>query len=119
MPEPKGDKYKYQGPPGRPGPPGQPGPKGDTGDTGPAGPEGPQGPKGEDGTSGVTDHGLLTGLEDDDHPQYAFTDGTRGNFAATAHGHVGTYWNLWRGTQAEYDALGTYDDNTLYAIIAG
>ena len=27
--------------------------------------------------SGVTDHGLLTGLADDDHPQYLLADGTR------------------------------------------
>lgn len=30
--------------------------------------------------SGVTDHGALTGLGDDDHTQYALADGTRGNF---------------------------------------
>lgn len=40
-------------------------------------------------SSGVTDHGALTGLSDDDHPQYALADGSRGNFevagaAATA-----------------------------------
>lgn len=29
---------------------------------------------------GVTDHGALTGLADDDHPHYALTDGTRGAF---------------------------------------
>ena len=28
------------------------------------------------GESGVTDHGLLTGLSDDDHPQYLLTTGT-------------------------------------------
>ena len=32
--------------------------------------------------SGVTDHGALTGLGDDDHTQYALADGTRGTFAA-------------------------------------
>jgi hypothetical protein len=31
---------------------------------------------------GVTDHGALTGLNEDDHPQYALADGTRGAFAA-------------------------------------
>ena len=25
-------------------------------------------------------------------------------------------WGLWRGTQAEYDALGSYDASTLYFI---
>jgi len=42
-----------------PGPAGPTGPKGDKGDTGPAGP-----------SAGVTDHGDLTGLTDDDHTQY-------------------------------------------------
>ena len=37
---------------------------------------------------GVTDHGALTGLGDDDHTQYALADGTRGNFAATSHTHA-------------------------------
>lgn len=31
---------------------------------------------------GVTDHGALTGLGDDDHPQYALANGARGAFAA-------------------------------------
>lgn len=26
-------------------------------------------------------------------------------------------WIRWTGTQAEYDALGSYDDNTLYVIV--
>jgi hypothetical protein len=26
-------------------------------------------------------------------------------------------WGSWSGTQAEYDALGVYDDNVLYAVI--
>lgn len=38
--------------------------------------------------SGVTDHGALNGLGDDDHSQYALADGTRGNFAATSHTHT-------------------------------
>ena len=32
------------------------------------------------GGGGVTDHGALTGLGDDDHTQYALADGSRGNF---------------------------------------
>ncbi len=47
------------------------------------------------GGAGVTDHGALTGLGDDDHTQYALADGTRGDFApphahpyaATVHSH--------------------------------
>lgn len=38
------------------------------------------------GGGGVTDHGALTGLSDDDHPQYALADGSRGSFATTAQG---------------------------------
>lgn len=34
--------------------------------------------------SGVSDHGGLTGLSDDDHTQYALADGTRGAFVAKA-----------------------------------
>ncbi|HJE52294.1 MAG TPA: hypothetical protein K8V15_10055, partial [Tessaracoccus flavescens] len=33
-------------------------------------------------SGGVTDHGALSGLGDDDHPHYALADGTRGSFAA-------------------------------------
>lgn len=43
------------------------------------------------GGGGVTDHGDLDGLEDDDHPQYALADGSRGNFAASDHDHDGEY----------------------------
>ncbi|MFS4438595.1 hypothetical protein ACMA5I_10305 [Paracoccaceae bacterium GXU_MW_L88] len=35
---------------------------------------------------GTTDHGALSGLNDDDHAQYALADGSRGNFASTAQG---------------------------------
>jgi hypothetical protein len=27
------------------------------------------------------------------------------------------FWGMWSGTQAEYDALGTYDNNTLYVVV--
>jgi hypothetical protein len=40
------------------------------------------------GGGGVTDHGALTGLGDDDHAQYALADGTRGSFAAPSHTHT-------------------------------
>lgn len=55
---------------------------------GPQGIQGPPGPQGETGASGLpgtTDHGLLTGLEDDDHPQYILVDGSRG-FTSTVSG---------------------------------
>ena len=62
------------------GPPGLPGPAGSAGAPGAAGVAGPPGYTGEDGEEGLvgppgvngpTDHGLLTGLADDDHTQYA------------------------------------------------
>src|SRR6056297_3038622 len=40
------------------------------------------------GGGGVTDHGALTGLADDDHTQYALADGTRGSIATTAQGSL-------------------------------
>lgn len=39
---------------------------------------------------GVTDHGDLDGLADDDHTQYALADGSRGDFAAPGHTHTAT-----------------------------
>ena len=48
--------------------------------------------------SGISDHGSLTGLEDDDHPQYILVDGSRG-FTGTVSGvdptqsyHLTTRW---------------------------
>lgn len=38
------------------------------------------------GGGGVSDHGALTGLADDDHTQYALADGSRGAFATEAQG---------------------------------
>ncbi|GAG96055.1 unnamed protein product, partial [marine sediment metagenome] len=50
---------------------------GATGASGIQGIQGIQGETGETGASGTTDHGLLIGLGDDDHTQYARTDGAR------------------------------------------
>src|SRR5690606_31894 len=49
------------------------GAQGPAGPAGPAGATGPQGPAGPQGPPGTTDHGMLTGLGDDDHPQYVMT----------------------------------------------
>ena len=46
---------------------------------------GPEGAKGDTGDPGTTDHGALTGLTDDDHPQHPLADGTRG-FSSTVSG---------------------------------
>jgi hypothetical protein len=79
---------------------------GATGPTGPQGPEGPQGPP------GTTDHGLLTGLADDDHPQY-HTD-TR----ALAWLNARSIADLATKTHALLSAL-TADDHTQYALLVG
>lgn len=70
---------------------------------------------------GVSDHGALTGLTDDDHPQYALADGTRGTFevAGAVAAHVGaadphpTYT-----TAAELAAYAQPLDSDLTAIAA-
>lgn len=62
------------GPQGEQGEPGVQGPVGPVGQAGPPGPAGPQGEQGPPGTGGITDHGGLTGLGDDDHPQYVMHD---------------------------------------------
>lgn len=35
----------------------------------------------------------------------------------TSHLHTGTYWKLWTGTQAQYDAVSPKDANTLYVVV--
>lgn len=81
------------------------------------------------GGGGVSDHGQLTGRTDDDHAQYALADGTRGDFATLAQGLLAdssvqqdsTYApaidKIVPLTQAQYDALGTPDNTTLYLIL--
>lgn len=58
------------GPQGPAGATGAQGPQGIQGDPGPQGSPGATGPQGPAGPPGTTDHGALTGLADDDHPQY-------------------------------------------------
>jgi len=65
--------------------PGPQGPQGEQGETGASGIQGEQGDTGASGTPAPTDHGLLTGLEDDDHTQYVPTDASRG-FTSTVSG---------------------------------
>lgn len=50
------------------------------------------------GAGGVSDHGALTGLADDDHTQYALADGSRGSFAAASHTHAAS--DITSGTMA-------------------
>ena len=57
------------------------------------------------GSGGVTDHGQLTGLGDDDHPQYALANGARGNFAASTHNHDAQYSAISHNHDATYAAI--------------
>lgn len=63
---------------------------------------------------GVTDHGALTGLGDDDHTQYALADGSRGTFAAVGHNHDSVYAALAHNHDASYQPL----DGDLTSIAA-
>ncbi len=81
------------------------GPEGPQGATGDTGPEGPQGPAGADGAQGIQGEKGDTGDAGPEGPQGpAGADGEDGL----------AYMQL---TQAEYDALGTPDPDTLYIIV--
>ena len=98
-----------QGPQGPVGPQGPQGPVGSTGPQGPVGSTGPQGPQGLAGSDGLTtqirvngntytqSNGLITLPDYPSSPQY----------------------NIWVGTQSQYDNLPTKDNNTLYFIKEG
>ncbi len=46
------------------------------------------------------------------------TNGLAGKSDTThTHAEPTGFWKSWTGTQAEYDALGTYDDDTLYVVV--
>ena len=70
-------------------------------------------PPTDGGTGGVTDHGALTGLGDDDHTQYAKADGTRGAFAAP----LGANDNYV--TDAEKTALHGHSNKTALDAVSG
>ena len=65
------------------------------------------------GGGGVTDHGALTGLGDDDHTQYALADGTRGAFAAP----LGADDNYV--TDAEKAALHAHSNKAALDLVSG
>lgn len=52
------------------------------------------------------------------HPPQDLTH-THTEYSLTAHTHPAPtgFWGMWSGTQAEYDALGNYDNNTLYVVV--
>lgn len=55
------------------------------------------------GGAGVSDHGALTGLADDDHTQYHTDARGDARYALTGHNHSGTY------ATAEHNHSGTYE----------
>jgi hypothetical protein len=65
------------------------------------------------GGGGVTDHGALTGLGDDDHALYALADGTRGTFAAP----LGADDNYV--TDAEKAALHAHSNKAALDLVSG
>ena len=80
------------------GPQGDQGLKGDKGDQGEQGIQGIQGPQGEQGPKGDI------GPEGPEGPEGLLNEAT------------GTPLKYWAGSQAEYDAIGTYDLETVYDI---
>jgi hypothetical protein len=68
-------------------------------------------------TGGVTDHGALTGLGDDDHPQYA----TNAEFDAHTHGQsglTGHYEVIVSGTAPPVAVTNVAEDDWLYGWVA-
>ena len=110
-----------QGPVGNTGPQGpigNTGPQGPEGPQGPIGPQGPQGPQGEPGTGGG-DHGLLTGLSDDDHTQYY--NQTRGDarYSQLGHNHAGVYEPAGNLDAHLSDAIDAHDAAAISYVAGG
>lgn len=64
-------------------------------------------------SGGVTDHGALTGLSDDDHPQYALADGSRGDFDASGAAATAET-NAINTAQSALDTHKTANDHKFY-----
>lgn len=62
----------------------------------------------------IKEHGLLTGLGDDDHTQYALADGTRGDFATLAQGTTAD--NARVNMSAEIELMGDGTDQFLEEV---
>ena len=95
------------------GPQGPQGPQGLTGSQGVQGPQGidgTQGPQGIDGAQGAAGPQGVDGAQGFQGPQGPTNPD---NIVSTG---PNTITSIWEGTQAQYDALGTYDANTIYFI---
>ena len=115
---------------GASGSPGTAGTAGATGATGATGQTGATGAAGTTSWAGITDKpAVIAAGADATAARAAIGAGTSnlaiGTTVSTAaagnHTHSGmvtssTLTGLWQGTQAEYDALGTYDSNVIYFI---
>jgi hypothetical protein len=72
---------------------------------------------GVDDGGGVADHGLLTGLEDNDHPQYALKDSLRtSDGSAPNMGYNLVHWNILTGVPSDF-ADGTDNITTNASLI--
>ena len=102
-------KSELTGARGPQGPVGPTGPQGPVGSTGPQGPVGSIGPQGPAGTDGLTTQIRVNGTT------YTQTNGliTLPDYPTSSP------YNIWVGTQSQYDALSTKDNNTLYFIKEG
>ena len=94
---------------------GNKGDKGETGSTGPQGPAGPQGAQGPQGLQGVKGTDGLTTQIKVNGTTYTQSNGliTLPNYPPSPS------YNIWVGTQSQYDSLPTKDNNTLYFIKEG
>ena len=91
-----------QGPTGATGPAGTPGSAGSMGATGATGAQGASGATGSTGATGATGPaGATTWAGITDKPSVVVSN---------------TVSQIWRGSQAAYDALGTYESEVLYFI---
>lgn len=68
------------------------------------------------GGGGVTDHGLLTGLADDDHTQYFNTTRGDARYSQTTHLHTGTYDPAGTAAAAIVTHVGLSDPHTQYLL---
>ena len=90
------------------GPTGDTGPKGDKGDKGDTGSQGPTGSRGPAGAPGLTQTAVDARIDAKVPQQFRTDAGTTGQFFQPL--------AFWYGTQAQYDAIGVKEANTIYFV---